>query len=983
MAIYSTPNDTLIGSQWHLRRHEVLRAWKMLENAGLPLGSPSVLLAVVDAPFNEHPDIPNPDIEFNTLTNSSASHSTFDPDPTGNGFYHGTDIHGVIRATRNNATGISGVAPGVHAAHISDGSAVNTFSSILEAIVKAADLGAKALNLSWTLSGDAQMAFDLDSAVAYAFNLGCLVIAAAGNEGVDLTTSTLLPGITANAVVVGGIDATDERGSWPELSVEEPGSNYGSNVDICAASKDIMLATISEAEGHAPSYEAWPGTSYAAPIVTAIVGLIHTANTDLTATQAKSILLTASDAGRNAKFSQKFPNATVVNAARAVGKALSMDPNRAGQVFPYFSFWGDGANTVATTTGTTTTLNGVVKIDLDGYAFDPVTAVELWVDGVCLYSGPPVTLTGCAANSGTPKGSAKVVVRTTTGFVEQFVTPDVVFTTLAITSHVRAPHPVPNDPYIFDLQYDGHIRSDIFRAWRTLALAGLPATGSPSVKVCIVDEGHIPHPDLPNPAPEDQYDAELGVSGEGSGYYRTDPLGRVDPYDKVHGIRVTGVIFGKANNGVGGCGVAPGVRYASINSGWAFPGYAYILDNLEGIAKAADMGSRIAACAFGHFNHPTAEQKADAQAAVDYALARDCLPFISAGNVNQVDGSTGTSEGENGDHDAFGYATSLADAVGPVSVAGTTGGPWAAHDRRSPGSCYGSKVDLAVSFSQFTTTVNPPAGDPSYEMAAGTSFSQPFVAGIGALALTANPSLTHAQLKALLRDTADRPRSDNVAFAPPFASYFPNAAGIANAGKAVAKALSMDPARAGQIFPWVVFFGSNIVDTFGTNKLQRKLSGPVSLTFGAYSSDPITAIEVWVDGLRVYNGPPTELSASASNAGQVKKTLRIISRTATASVEETLSPEVQFSSLTFATTGATANSPGANCTVTTPAPHVFVSAKKTSPGASCTVTAPAPTVTTAAAVVAPPAVTFRPFAVWDGYSFVPVQIRFFNGSTFV
>lgn len=954
MAIYSTPNDANIGLAWHLRRHEVLRAWKVLERAGLPLGSGSVLLAVADAPFNQHPDIPNPTPEYNCETNSSALHSAFDTG--GVGYYHGTDMQGVIRAYRNNEVGITGVAPGVACGHIAFNYGL---ADTVEAIVKAADWGAKAINLSMSpILGTPQQLSDVTAAVAYAMAHDCLVVAAAGNSDASADAGAL-PQSVDDVVVAGGIGHADARARW-NVGSGLSGSTYGAVVDICSAAEDIPLATIDEAT-FLPTYESWPGTSYAAPTVTAVLGLIHTACAGLTATEARDILYGTMDVARDSSFPTYFPSAGVLNAARAVSKALATDAARAGQIFPHVSFWGTGASTVSVPGSTTTTLSGIVKVDLDAYSSDAVTAVELWVGDFCVYSGPPVTLTGRASNAGSTKATLKLVAKTAITRVEEVLSPDVVCSSLAITSHVRSPLPVPNDPRLSATYFTGAslawhlIRHDAVRAWRTLGLAARPRTGDPAIKVCVADAGHLPHEDLPDPLPANEWNTETDIGGAFSSYWDADAYSQ--KYSLDHGQHVEGFIFAKHNNGVGITGISPGVTPVIINTGVT----ELYLNDLQGITKAADLGSRLVCCSFGPHYNATTQERADGQAAVDYALARGCLPIVAAGNEMI---------------DLAGVTTSIGNAAGAVVVGGVD-----INDQPSVwggvgGSNYGSAVDITAAATAIETTEASDYGVQTYAAEDGTSFATPITTAVAALALTAYPGLTATQLRSVLLTAIDGGRGSN------YLAKFPNG-GVVNASRAVAKALSMDLARAGDIFPHVHFWGAGVTKTLIPGAQVTTLNGAVKIDVAAYSSDAITAIELWVNGVQLYTGPATTLTATAVNSGTPKATLTVIAKTATGSVSETYAPaDLVFTSLTVQRSTSTATSPGASMQLTAVAPRVFVSARATSPGASMALTAVAPTVTVTAPSPAPSPGLLRQFYTWDGRAFISAQVKFFNGTSF-
>ncbi|MCC8028782.1 MAG: S8 family serine peptidase [Lachnospiraceae bacterium] len=91
-------------------------------------------------------------------------------------------------------------------------------------------------------------------------------------------------GIDDTVIAVGGIDQ----------NYDKPGfSNYGDWIDIVAPATDFVVAT--EQSDNAYSHYNVNGTSFAAPLVTATVGLMISVNPDLTPEQVRNTLYGASD----------------------------------------------------------------------------------------------------------------------------------------------------------------------------------------------------------------------------------------------------------------------------------------------------------------------------------------------------------------------------------------------------------------------------------------------------------------------------------------------------------------------------------------------------------------------------------------------------------------------------------------------------------------------------------------------------------------
>ena len=122
-----------------------------------------------------------------------------------------------------------------------------------EAIVMAADSGAKIISISWGGTDFSQMEQDV---VNYARSKNALIVAAAGNSNND---AKIYPAAYNNVISVACLDSTDIRSSF---------SSFGNTVDISAPGRGI-LSTIPFNK-----YIKYSGTSMATPLVSACLGYI-------------------------------------------------------------------------------------------------------------------------------------------------------------------------------------------------------------------------------------------------------------------------------------------------------------------------------------------------------------------------------------------------------------------------------------------------------------------------------------------------------------------------------------------------------------------------------------------------------------------------------------------------------------------------------------------------------------------------------------
>ena len=234
------------------------------------------------------------------------------------------------------------------------------------------------------------------------------------------------------------------------------------------------------------------------------------------------------------------------------------------------------------------------------------------------------------------------------------------------------------------------------------------ARGS-SVKVAVVDSGvDLDHPDLVGRLDTDNdYD-----------FVNSDSTAQDD---QGHGTHVAGIIGATLNNGLGVAGVAnqctilPVKVLGAGNWGWSS-------DVADGIRWAADNGAEVINLSLGSASDDSVQD-----AAVQYAVSRDCVVVASAGN----DASYGVL-----------YPAADDNVVG---VGSTT-----TSDTLSDFSNYGPEVDIAAPGSAVYSTTY----DGGYGNKTGTSMAAPHVAGVVALIRSKNPTWTRSQVESQLFSTA-------------------------------------------------------------------------------------------------------------------------------------------------------------------------------------------------------------------------------------
>ncbi len=246
--------------------------------------------------------------------------------------------------------------------------------------------------------------------------------------------------------------------------------------------------------------------------------------------------------------------------------------------------------------------------------------------------------------------------------------------------------------------------------------------GSSTVTVVVFECGIDPtHPDINATTGRDFTNAP--VTGAGP-----RPTGNEGADN--HGTWVAGCISGRANNGLGATGVAPGVRIASARIGVPTSGGSFMAYN-EWIVAALDWSRSIGARVTNHSYGMGAPSSA-----IDAALlrARDAgiVNVAAAGNSNVP---------------MVGYPASSSYCLA-VGATNRSGG-------RASFSSYGNSLDFMAPGEAIITTdrvgVMGIAGD--YATVNGTSFASPYAAGVAALVISRNPTWTAAQVEQRMKET--------------------------------------------------------------------------------------------------------------------------------------------------------------------------------------------------------------------------------------
>jgi subtilisin family serine protease len=205
---------------------------------------------------------------------------------TGAPYAHGTHVAGIIAGSHVGVTGLYAIAPSVQLMIIrAVPNGDEHDKDIAVAIRYAVDNGAKVINMSFSkrISPSGGL---VKAAIYYAERHDVLLVAAAGNDGMNIDKTPVYPTPfyrdrkrAANYLVVGASGPTKEN-------LIASFSNYGLHtVDVFAPGIQIY----SSVPGN--RYVASDGTSMAAPVVTGIAAMLKAYFPRLTAVQIRNIII--------------------------------------------------------------------------------------------------------------------------------------------------------------------------------------------------------------------------------------------------------------------------------------------------------------------------------------------------------------------------------------------------------------------------------------------------------------------------------------------------------------------------------------------------------------------------------------------------------------------------------------------------------------------------------------------------------------------
>lgn len=331
------PSDPLFSSQWELYNNgqvvnkidgvtykawtpgvdiNAVEAWGMVYS-NINIKRDPIIIAVIDTGVNYNHD----DLKDRILRDSSGNivgydYVDSDADPMDNNG-HGTAVASIAAASGNNSIGMSGVIwdAKIMPVRILDNEGVGEVSKIKAAIRFAADHGANIINLSVVSNS-----YDdsLTESIDYAYGKGALIVAAAGNDGVNLTDYPRSPinndGDRNIILGVGAVNSADQKFAQ---------SNCGKGVDISVPGTNILGAYYNKTK-NTSEYEFVSGTSASAAIVSGAAALIKYYHKDWSNKKIMDSVLTSVSPFKTALADM---GAGRLNLAAALGKSVEISIN--------------------------------------------------------------------------------------------------------------------------------------------------------------------------------------------------------------------------------------------------------------------------------------------------------------------------------------------------------------------------------------------------------------------------------------------------------------------------------------------------------------------------------------------------------------------------------------------------------------------------------------------------------------------------------
>jgi thermitase len=321
---------------------------------------------------------------------------------------------------------------------------------------------------------------------------------------------------------------------------------------------------------------------------------------------------------------------------------------------------------------------------------------------------------------------------------------------LCLLPHLSLWALAPTDPmfeYQWQFENDGNFNVNNVSVAKAgadmkMTLAWNSTQGDSSIIVAIIDSGcRWKHPEFLGRIWTNKKEIDSnGIDDDKNGYvddvrgwnfYDNNP----DISDKdAHGTFMASLIGANANNNIGIAGVDWHCKLMIIALGPSRDS----INARKAIRYAVDNGARVVNMSFGFASQNGIIDAPSINASVQYGIDKGVVFVGGAGN------------------DDLEYVNYPASIPGVITVGSTDPDDRLSHLTRmnGTGSNFGSRLDL-VAPGNWVLGLDISKTDPYSVVGSGTSNSTAFVSGICALLLAQNPLLNAAQIRDILRNTAD------------------------------------------------------------------------------------------------------------------------------------------------------------------------------------------------------------------------------------
>ncbi len=285
-----TPDDPRFPSQWGLRNVGQMGGTFNMDMDGpqawdISTGSDSIIVAILDDGVDQgHADI-------NQIAGIDATGNSTGGNPLNMCDNHGTAVAGCVSAIINNATGGTGIAPGVKIVSTKfaietvpcDGTGNVQSTWVINALDVAESMGVRVTNTSWSIGPGSSVSAKFAATRAN----GMIHFAAAGNSSSNIAV------FPASDPMVNSISALARTGNLASFS------NFGPTIAFTAPGESIWTTDRTGPAGYTATDEAEvSGTSFASPYSAGVAAMVLSVDSSKTPDEVEQIMqATAMDLG--------------------------------------------------------------------------------------------------------------------------------------------------------------------------------------------------------------------------------------------------------------------------------------------------------------------------------------------------------------------------------------------------------------------------------------------------------------------------------------------------------------------------------------------------------------------------------------------------------------------------------------------------------------------------------------------------------------